>query len=83
MREVIELATSQTLNLGDRVRIKYYGGKYGKIVELRGALGPDGAQVYRVRVGRKPFTSQIELLGDQIEPAPRVAKPDVNEGNEG
>lgn len=55
------------LNLGDHVRIKHYAGKLGKIVELRGALGPDGASVYRVLVNRKPTPSYIELLDNQLE----------------
>ena len=59
--------TFVSFNLGDSVRIKHYGGKLGKIVEYRGALGPDGAPVYRVRVNRKPNTSYIELLGNPLE----------------
>jgi|GEM_PF-2021412 len=55
------------LNLGDRVKIKNYAGKVGRIVELRGALGPGGASVYRVLVERKPAVSYIELLENQLE----------------
>jgi len=53
------------LNLGDRVKIKNYAGKVGRIVELRGALGPGGASVYRVLVERKPawFKSGLQLRG--------------------
>jgi hypothetical protein len=58
------------LKLGDRVRIKDFGGKIGRIAELRGPLGPGGAAVYRVLVQRKPTVSYIELLGDQLEFAP-------------
>jgi hypothetical protein len=60
------------LNLGDRVKIKHYGGGFGRIVELRGPLGPGGAPVYRVKVHRRPNSSYIEVLGSQIEPAPRM-----------
>jgi hypothetical protein len=60
------------LNLGDQVKIKHYGGKFGRIVELRGPLGPGGASVYRVMVQRKPTASYIELLGNQIEAAPAL-----------
>jgi hypothetical protein len=61
-----------SLNLGDRVKIKHYGGRFGRIVELRGALGPNGAPVYRVMVQRRPTASYIELLGSQLEPAPAL-----------
>lgn len=54
--------------LGDRVKIKHYLGNPGKIVELRGALGPNGAKIYRVLIPSKPTGSYIELRGDQLEP---------------
>jgi hypothetical protein len=56
------------LKVGDRVKIRL-AGKLGRIVELRGPLGPGGAPVYRVLVQRKPNVS-IELRGDQLEVAP-------------
>lgn len=52
--------------LGDRVEILQFG--TGKIVELRGALGPGGAEVYRVRYRTKPRPAYIEVLGEQIRP---------------
>ena len=58
------------LRIGDRVRIKNYAGKLGRIAELRGPLGPGGAPVYRVLVQKKPTVSYIELLGDQLEYVP-------------
>jgi hypothetical protein len=39
--------------LGDRVKIRLSGGLRGRVVELRGPLGPGGAQIYRVRVSGK------------------------------
>src|SRR5262249_59852101 len=39
---------------GDRVKTRRSGYRPGRIVELRGALGPGGAQIYRVRYRRKP-----------------------------
>jgi hypothetical protein len=54
------------LKLGDRVKIRLSGGLSGKIVELRGALGPGGAQIYRVLVRRKPEPKYIELREDQL-----------------
>ncbi len=65
-----EAKATTSFNLGDRVRIKNYAAKVCEIVELRGALGPGGALVYRVRVPRKPSASYIELLGHQLEAVP-------------
>jgi hypothetical protein len=53
--------------VGDRVKIKNYAGKIGRIVELRGPLGPGGVSIYRVLVERKPAVSYIELREDQLE----------------
>ncbi len=39
----------------------------GRIVELRGPLGPGGAQIYRIRVAFKPKPSYIEVREDQLE----------------
>jgi hypothetical protein len=55
------------LKLGDRVRILRSAGLQGRIVELRGPLGPGGVQIYRVRVRRKPKPTYIELREDQLE----------------
>jgi hypothetical protein len=49
------------LSLGDRVRILHFSDRSGRVVELRGPLGPDGAQIYRVRIGRKPNPTYIEV----------------------
>lgn len=64
-----------TFSLGDYVEILHFG--FGKIIELRGALGPKGAQVYRVVYQRKPRPAYIEVLGNQIRPAkpPKRTKP--------
>ena len=62
--------TTTSLNLGDRVRIKDLAGQVGRIIELRGPLGPGGAPVYRVRVRKTPQASYIELLADQLELLP-------------
>jgi hypothetical protein len=63
--------------IGDRVEIKYFAP--GVITELRGPLGPDGAQVYRVRYMRKPRPAYIEVLGSQLKlirrPEPKESKP--------
>lgn len=58
--------------IGDRVEVKYFAP--GVITELRGPLGPNGAQVYRVRYGIKPSKAFIEVLGSQLKLA-KPAKP--------
>jgi len=57
-------------NLGDRVKIRLSGGMRGRVVELRGPLGPGGVQIYRVLVRRKPKPTYIELREDQLALAP-------------
>jgi hypothetical protein len=72
-------ANDQTWKLGDRVEILGGAGAAnlrGRIIELRGPLGPGGSQVYRIRIGRKPKPMYIEVLGDQLKllaPAPDPA----------
>ncbi len=62
------------MQVGDRVRIRHYGGQQGRIVEYRGALGPNGAHIYRVVVGRRPERSYIEVRQDQLELIPADAR---------
>lgn len=60
--------------LGDRVVLTHSAGMRGKVVELRGPLGPGGAPVYRVLLGRKPRRRYVEVLEEQLEAArPRTA----------
>ena len=66
-------APARRFNLGDRVKIRLSGGLSGRIVELRGPLGPKGAQIYRVRVRRKPEPKYIELREDQLVLIPTEA----------
>ena len=54
------------LKLGDLVKIRHSADWRGRIVELRGPLGPGGVQIYRVRVQRKPKPAYIELREDQL-----------------
>ncbi len=61
--------------IGDRVRILRTGFNPGPIVELRGPLGPGGAQIYRVRVRGKPRPAYIEVREDQFELGPDESKP--------
>jgi hypothetical protein len=62
-----------TFSLGDRVEIMHFG--RGKITELRGPLGPGGAEVYRVLYRRKPKPAYIEVLGSQLRPAKTAKRP--------
>jgi hypothetical protein len=63
--------TAEGWKLGDRVEILSAAGPThfrGRIIELRGPLGPGGAQVYRIRIGRKPGKPlYVEVLGDQLK----------------
>jgi hypothetical protein len=59
-----------SLKLGDYVKIRHSGWRRGRIVELRGPLGPNGSQIYRVIVRRKPKPAYIELREDQLEVIP-------------
>jgi hypothetical protein len=53
--------------LGDYVRIRHTSWPRGQIVELRGPLGPGGAEIYRVRIGGKRDARYTEVRGDQLE----------------
>src|SRR5262249_6366787 len=64
--------STPVFSIGDRVEIINFG--LGKITELRGPLGPGGAQVYRVIYRRKPKAGYIEVLGSQLRPAKIVQR---------
>ena len=68
-----------TFRLNDRVVIAHTSGMKGKVIELRGPLGPGGAAVYRVLLKRKPRMEYIEVLGDQLELVSDVAPGGVTE----
>jgi len=63
-----------SIKVGDRVKIlgaaEAVGGLQGRVVELRGPLGPGGAEVYRIRFGNKRYPNYIEVLADQLEVIP-------------
>ena len=65
-----KLTTTPLLKLGDRVRVLHFPNWRGRIVELRGPLGPGGTQIYRVRFPRKPKSMYVELREDQLIPIP-------------
>jgi hypothetical protein len=68
-----KLKPAPLLKLGDHVRVLHHPKMSGRIVELRGPLGPGGAQIYRVRFPRKPKSMYIELREDQLIPIPTSA----------
>lgn len=53
--------------LRQRVKIINTAGVCGRIVELRGPLGPKGIQVYRIRLRSKPVPAYVEVREDQLE----------------
>jgi hypothetical protein len=62
--------TSQAFKLGDRVEILRSPWR-GRIIELRGALGPGGVDIYRVRISRKKMKPiLIEVREDQLKLIP-------------
>ncbi len=62
--------TTGNLPIGTTVKIRNSGYGPARIVEYRGAIGPKGAKVYRLRVRKKPKPAYIEVLEDQIEMIP-------------
>lgn len=76
MSQQSSVTEPRSFRRGDRVRIKYYAGKPGRIVEERGPLGPGGALVYRVLISRDPVNSYIEVREDQLELVTSVAVTD-------
>jgi hypothetical protein len=66
----METTTSEPqplLKIGDRVKIRHISPVYGRVVELRGPLGPGGALIYRIMVRKKPTPSYVEVRADQLE----------------
>ena len=66
MAELEQEGPAFVFKLGDRVHIRRSGGLRGRIVELRGPLGPGGAQIYRVMYRRRPRPAYIEVREDQL-----------------
>jgi hypothetical protein len=69
---------TEPLKLGDLVRIPHFGNQRARVVELWGALGEGGKQMYRVRVlqkrGEKTKPIYIDLAEDDIVPIPPKAE---------
>jgi hypothetical protein len=58
--------TSEPLPVGTWVSVRNSGFRRARIVEYRGPLGPGGARIYRIRVGRKPTALYPEVREDQL-----------------
>jgi hypothetical protein len=67
-----EKTADARFKLGDRVKIRFSQMR-GRIVELGGPLGPGGAQLYRVRIRRKPTPAYVDVLEDQLVLLPSKA----------
>ena len=57
---------ASSLKVGALVNIRNSGYRRARIVELRGPLGPGGVQIFRVRVGKKPTFTYLEVREDQL-----------------
>jgi hypothetical protein len=62
------------LRIGDLVKFRAQPAMRGRIVELRGPLGPGGAQVYRLLLRRKPVRAYVEAWEDQLEVVRRAGE---------
>jgi hypothetical protein len=65
---------ARPFQVGDRVKIRFSNWP-GRVVEERGALGPGGLLVYRVRIPRRPKAVYVEFTEDQL-----IAIPAMPEG---
>ncbi len=60
---------TEPLPVGTLVKVRDTNYGRAQIVEYRGPLGPGGARIYGVRVGRKP-SAYTEVREDQLEVLP-------------
>lgn len=64
----------EPIKVGTLVKIRNSGYDRARVVEYRGALGPNGARIYRVRVRRKPSPAYVEVREDQLEMMPESGR---------
>ncbi len=64
-----EKKATVTFKLGDWVKLRHSDWT-ARIVELRGPLGPGGAQIYRIRVRGTAKPVYVEVREDQLIPIP-------------
>ena len=74
-------AADEDFQLGDIVVVKLHPKIRAKVIELRGPLGPNGEQVYRIRFGKSLGRGQAEVLPHELrllrreEPAAPLTPP--------
>ena len=71
----MEPSPNAKFKAGDRVLFLRSDSLKGRIVELRGPLGPNRAEIYRIMLRRKPKPTYIEVREDQIYLDPKFFKP--------
>ena len=59
-------AADEDFQLGDIVVVKLHPKIRAKVIELRGPLGPNGEQVYRIRFSKRFMRRQAEVLPEQL-----------------
>jgi hypothetical protein len=63
-----------SIKAGDRVKILHGTGResglVGRVIELRGPLGYKGAEIYLIRIPRKPKPAYVEVPAEQLEIIP-------------
>jgi hypothetical protein len=69
-QQLPKAAPAAILKIGDLVKFRSQPTMRGRVVELRGPLGPGGAQVYRLLLRRKPVRAYVEAWEDQLEVIP-------------
>jgi hypothetical protein len=65
--------------IGQRVRVRLTNGVTGRVIEYRGPLGPNGAEIYRLRLRGGRYPSYVEVREDQLEAIPSDPSPPVGQ----
>ena len=60
---------------GDIVLVRLHPHMKAKVIELRGQLGPNGEEVYRIRFGKSLGGGQAEVLPHELRLLRRAALP--------
>lgn len=60
---------------GDIVVVRLHPHMRAKVIELRGPLGPNGEQVYRIQLGKDSGRRQLEVLPQQLRLVRRSTPP--------
>jgi len=71
-------ATNPIFKLRDRVRVVRWPTVTGTVVALRGRLGPNSEEVYRIRTRGKPNPAYVIVMEYQIELVPPPTATDTD-----